>query len=655
MLLPVFLQTPAAGQTVEEDEEQQYLDDVLREEEDVSTKAPPSETGKDNQSDVFGGSGEEEQGQGQGKDGAPISPEDAGKIQVQEDLVGDEGGGEELTQAQKHEASVYVNEALDSKLDKIAGKVPAEEAKHYLVYSPSPQARGNPAIKDYEQKLWQEKVRDYNSAQLQDQLLTDLDHDIDPASLPDRLPAGGAEKGGDGAAAEGSAQAPSTLSAETGEGLGSGGGGGSSAGASPEGTQEPAAGAAPSSKFMDFLAQAGVVPATGDSQTPGGSTSGEVQGAPKAESSGAAGGGAEKAQELAQGSSGAEAAPSGKAAGAPSGQTGKGDFPSLPIPRPDRGPADSGTAEIQAAAKEAASAGGASPGEKTGDGAGPEDPKSLAGESDSAPEEAQGLATAGGGASSNFAENFSLDREISALNAPEGGASESGETSAGAAAAGGSESVEAGTSQEGEAPGPSESVDSAAAPPAAQPAALDEQAQRSAETAAVLKWERNLQDPELAAADPLTPEEVAAIERRRERVAQDPERAARLGQRIEAKEQLLDELEKDSAEMQEELADNQDWARIVLSGGPMAESTGSDTEDGQAEAQASEVSIQTDALDRLRRENQFYAELRLQALRWQLLHDRADIFLWECANASCNLPGQEDSAPPVEEPAASSQ
>ena len=223
------------------------------------------------------------------------------------------------------------------------------------------------------------------------------------------------------------------------------------------------------------------------------------------------------------------------------------------------------------------------------------------------------------------------------MNAAEEGASESG----------GSAPLAAGTTQEGAAPGPSESSDSAAAPPAAEPAALDEQAQRSAETAAVLKWERNLQDPELAAADPLTPEEVAAIERRRARLAQDPEGAARLGQRIEAREQLIAELEKDTQEMQEELADNRDWARIVLSGGPMA--------DGQAEAQASEVSVQTDALDRLRRENQFYAELRLEALRWQLLHDRADIFLWECAEASCNLPGQEDSAPPVEEPAASRQ
>ena len=84
------------------------------------------------------------------------------------------------------------------------------------------------------------------------------------------------------------------------------------------------------------------------------------------------------------------------------------------------------------------------------------------------------------------------------------------------------------------------------------PAADRSRAQRREEALAAFKWQRNREDPELAAADPLTTEEIRAIRRADRRIAKDPERAERLDQLVETQEALIDSLEADTAALEQE-------------------------------------------------------------------------------------------------------
>ncbi len=620
----LLLQAPAAAQTVEEQREKDYLEDIIRDDEDVSTKTKPHERSGAQPDDPFSDSD-------QGKPEGEIAPEDREKIQVQDDLLGDEA--QDLTKAQKHEAGVYVSEQLDRKLQEIEGKVPESEVEHYLVYSPSPAARGNPAIKAYERKVWQQALRDYRSAQMQENLLAELDQGS-AGELPAGKTAGQGENplGDIGSLAElfGSGSATSGKSkAES---------GGAAAGAEGQktGTDKTTAKSIGGSGGAE-----GPKTGTNKATTGGGNT--EERAAEAEEPAAAA------EQQVA-----AADAADAKEQGLPGPENRILD---VTLPEPKEGPTSGTAPELPPTASESFGEAVAQSGlSTTEDAAKPEslstataDPETEmaavpiesdsgeAGAATPAPPEPPGQtvseekpATVPGSEPPSaataeeaekpqtFASRFALDEELRSLD---GAAAESGGSGGQAA---------------------TESLEAATPPADAQPQESQER-QRLEETLAVLKWQRNLSDPEQAAADPLSDAEVAAIERAQTRRTESmqsssPGSSTPEDGRLKEKAELLATLEADSAEIESDLAGSPAAERRKVIGaatGQVAE-----TADGQLRYRAANPDDQA-TLGKA--ENRFGFDALLRTLRLRLLHAQADRFLRDCQEPACQLP--EATAP----------
>lgn len=666
LILGLALHAPAGAQNVEEKQEQEYLEDIIRKDEDVSTKSQPQEKGKEKSGDVFTEDPADESSK-------TLSPEDREKVRVQNDLLGDDDN--QLTQEQKHQADVYVSAQLDRKIEKFEGKVPDEDLEHYLDYTPSPEARGNPNLKAYERKLWQQSVRDYKSARLQEQLLAELDGPSDGAagSLPNRQqPGSGSGGAGGGLSGIGSLAELFGRSTTSGSGPASG---------ADEAAKSPdAQGSSDTAKQAATQQQRQAQPETpplGD-QTPDASMSGNAESDPDAtvpatpskpsaafsevvaQSGIAEAEGGRKVEDAPQGAGGTEgpsAPPTERTADAEDtspGSSAEAAAQSSPVQTETAPPEIASTSPASAAggsiddgtpSSEDVSPGIALPQNTSPENATLEDTSPEKAPTENVSPEDTSLASAGSGRSGNFAQQFSLDEELGAVN--------------GSAA----------DKPEGQNQG-------SGAEDALPRTAAQLQQQRLEETLATLKWQRNLADPEKAAGDPLSEDETAAVRRAGKRIAQDPERAERLGQDVQAREALLEDLQQDAeaidaeatdaetvdaetsaqnAALQAALSNTADISEGRLqyrpAGATPREQPGTATGTEPTTKGAEEITLEHppaagSAAPTPRRET-FLSRLQqdLQRLRLRLLHDQADSFLWACLEPSCSLPG---GAGPVE-------
>lgn len=707
MILAIAVHAPAGAQSVEEKQEQEYLDDIIRKDEDVSTKSDPRDKGREKSGDSFTEDPADESSK-------TLSPEDREKVRVQDDLLGDDDN--QLTQEQKHQADVYVSAQLDRKIEKVAGKVPDEEIEHYLDYTPSPEARGNPGIKAYERKLWQESVRDYKSARLQEQLLAELDGPSGGgAGTPADNPPAGSGSGGAGGGLPGIGSLAELFGRPAKPGSGSASGADEPAKSpdtqdSPDTAEQAAAKqpanpeqqqAQPENQPLDNRALDASLPGNAESDP-----SATVPATPSKPSaafsevvaqSGIAE--AEDGQKVEDGpqdegrTKGPSAAPADRTADAEDTSLGSttGTAPESPAVQAEAALPGKSSTSPSSAAGGAIEDGAPSPEDVT-----PE----MASTENVSPEDTS-LASAGSGRSGNFARQFSLDEELGAVSGSaadkpgkqnqESGGSDVTETTELAALDAGTAEDAATSPDSPTADGsngsqaPRQNEDSAQTDALQEPdaegalpqTAAQPQQQRLEETLATLKWQRSLADPEKAAGDPLSEEETAAIRRAGERVAQNPERAERLGQDVQARETLLEDLQQDAEAIEAEIVDAEASRQNAtlqaaltnaaeLSEGRLqyrpASATPGEPLDTTTVAEpaikgAEEITLESrpvagnaDPAPMPRRES-FLSRLQqdLQRLRLRLLHDQADSFLWECHEPSCSLPGEAGPVDAAEE------
>lgn len=159
---------PAAAQSNTKDtqatQEEEALEELLTDEEEIKFKRdppPPGSVGSNRWDDP---SGSEE---------APAAPVDPEQIITSPGNV--DPAHDPLSKEEKHAAQIYVDDEIDKRLARVAGRVPDDEIDHHVVYTPSPAAQKDPNRKALERQLWKQRLAEYKQAKLADQLLKDLE------------------------------------------------------------------------------------------------------------------------------------------------------------------------------------------------------------------------------------------------------------------------------------------------------------------------------------------------------------------------------------------------------------------------------------------------------------------------------------------------
>jgi hypothetical protein len=185
---------PSAAQTSTKDtqasQEEEALDDLLTDEEEIKFKreAPPA-----------GSTGRNQWDDPENSDESPPAPVDPEQIITSPGNV--DPTQESLGKEEKHAAQIYVDDEIEKRLARVAGRVPDDEIDHHVVYTPSRAAQKNPSRKALERQLWKQRLAEYKQAKLADRLLNDLEGAGDEqagGNTPGSADKGPAMRGGSG-------------------------------------------------------------------------------------------------------------------------------------------------------------------------------------------------------------------------------------------------------------------------------------------------------------------------------------------------------------------------------------------------------------------------------------------------------------------------
>ncbi len=189
---PVPGQGNGQGSSNVEKEEEEYLKGIIRPEEKIERdwgKSSPH------------GRGGQKSFDGPDQDQDSRSVEDPESIKLYDSLTSKDRLV--IKKSVLHKSNIHVTKEFEKQTARLKGKVPYEDWDLHLIFKPSPAARSNEVLKNWEKKRWEELVARNKQEQFRKSLLAGFDNSlVQVLSEPPRgAPNPGAERAGSRAAA----------------------------------------------------------------------------------------------------------------------------------------------------------------------------------------------------------------------------------------------------------------------------------------------------------------------------------------------------------------------------------------------------------------------------------------------------------------------